>query len=95
MLIKEQWIKDCETIQELYFETPTQVAFVDEWTDDGEPNMEYVIGGIAYGTEIICGECGSIVDLEDVAALYIFGEWITISEDILGDDMCLTEGVNE
>lgn len=94
-MLKEQWIKDCEKIQNFEFDKPTQVAFVDEWTDDGEPNMEYVIGGIAYGTEIICGECGSVVDLEDVAALYIFGDWITISEEILGDDIGLTEGVNE
>ena len=94
-MLKEQWIKDCEKIQNFEFDKPTQVAFVDEWTDDGEPDMEYIIGGIAYGTEIICGECGSIVDLEDVAALYIFGDWITISEEILGDDIGLTEGVNE
>ena len=94
-MLQEQWIKDCEKIQNFEFDKPTQVAFVDEWTDDGEPDMEYVIGGIAYGTEIICGECGSIVDLEDVAALYIFGDWITISEEILGDDIGLTEGVKE
>lgn len=85
-MIKEQWIKDCEKIQNFEFDKPTQVAFVDEWTDDGEPDMECVIGGIAYGTEIVCGECGSVVDLDDLAALYIFGEWITISEDILGEE---------
>ena len=94
-MIKEQWIKDCETIQDMYFETPTQVAFVDEWTEDGEPDMEYVIGGVAFGSVIICGECGSVIDLEDAAALYIFGDWITISEEILGDDIGLTEGVKE
>lgn len=70
-MIKEQWIKDCEQIQNMYFETPTQVAFVDEWTDDGEPDMEYVIGGIAFGSIIICGECGSVIDLED-ARRYMF-----------------------
>ena len=85
-MLKKQWIKDCEKIQNLEFEKPTQVAFVDEWTDDGELDMEHVIGGIAYGTEIICGECGAILDLEDVAALYIFGEWITISEEIVGEE---------
>ena len=94
-MIKEQWIKDCEKIQDMYFETPTQIAFVDEWTEDGEPDMEYVIGGIAFGSVIICGECGSVIDLEDAAALYIFGDWITISEEILGDDIGLTEGVKE
>ena len=94
-MLKEQWIKDCEKIQNFQFETPTQVAFVDEWNHNGEPDMDKVIGGIAYGTEIICGECGSIVDLEDVAALYIFGDWMTISEEILGDDIGLVEGVNE
>lgn len=88
-MLKEQWIKDCEKIQDYHFDTPTQVAFVDEWNDNDEPDMDMVIGGIAYGTEIICGECGSIVDLEDVAALYIFGYWVTISEEILGDEQAL------
>lgn len=94
-MFKEQWIKDCEKIQNFHFEAPTQVAFVDEWNDNDEPDMDKVIGGIAYGTEIICGECGSIVDLEDVAALYIFGDWMTISEEILGDDIDLVEKVKE
>jgi hypothetical protein len=86
-MLKRQWIKDCEKIQDYYFEAPTQVAFVDEWNDNDEPDMEAVIGGIAYGNEIICGECGSIVDLEDVAALYIFSDWVTISEEILGEEV--------
>lgn len=90
-MLKEQWIKDCEKIQDYHFEEPAQVAFVDEWNDNDEPDMDKVIGGIAYGSEIICGECGSIVDLEDVAALYIFGYWVTISEEILGDDISLVE----
>ena len=88
MTKREQWIKDCEQIQNLDFDRPTQVAFVDEWTDDDVPNMDVVVGGIAYGTTIICGECGSIIDLEDVCALYIFDEWISISEDIIsGEDL--------
>ena len=86
-MLKRQWIKDCEKIQEYNFDTPTQVAFVDEWNDNDEPDMDMIIGGIAYGTEIICGECGSIVDLEDVAALYIFSDWVTISEEILGEEV--------
>ena len=94
-MLKEQWIKDCEKIQNLDFEAPTQVAFVDQWDDNGEPDMENVIGGIAYDTYIICGECGAIVDLEDVAALFIFNDWITISEEILGDDIDLIEKVEE
>lgn len=94
-MLKEQWIKDCEKIQGYHFEAPTQVAFVDEWNDNDEPDMDMVIGGIAYGNEIICGECGSIVDLEDVAALYIFNDWVTISEEILGDDINLVEKVEE
>lgn len=90
-MLKEQWIKDCEQIQTLDFEAPTQVAFVDEWNDNDEPNMDIIIGGIAYGTEIICGECGSIIDLEDVAALYIFDDWIPIGEAILGNDIDLVK----
>ena len=88
-MLKEQWIKDCEKIRDYHFEAPTQVAFVDEWKDNDEPDMDMVIGGIAYGNEIICGECGSIVDLEDVAALYIFGDWVAITEEILGDEQAL------
>ena len=87
-MLKEQWIKDCEKIQNFEFDKPTQVAFVDERTDDGEPDMEYVIGGIAYGTEIICGECGSIVDLEDVAALYIFDDIVIFLTGIMPANSC-------
>lgn len=41
------------------FKRPTQVAF---W----ESEQERYIGGIAYGTEIICGCCGGIVEVEEV-----------------------------
>ena len=47
-------------MNKLFYDHPTQVAFADlcnenEWT-----------GGIAYRDEIICGECGAVIELEDL-----------------------------
>ena len=43
--------------KKLCFEVPTQVAF---WEDN------HYIGGIAYGTEIICSCCGGVVEIAEV-----------------------------
>lgn len=43
----------------LSFDVPTQVAF---WSEEDER----YIGGIGYGTEIICGCCGGIVEISEV-----------------------------
>ena len=45
--------------RQTYFEVPTQVRFFEP--EDGD-----YIGGIAYCGEIICGCCGSAIDIEDL-----------------------------
>ena len=69
----------------MYFDKPTQVAFWDaegcQWS-----------GGIAYQDEIICGCCGSIIEIEEVfefapaevpLPIRPYEEWADISVDIL------------
>ena len=64
-----------------YFDRPTQVKFIESSDIVDEPHW---IGGIAFCHEIICGECGHIVDLDDVEEIEIL-PWISISEEIMGD----------
>lgn len=70
-----------------YFEVPTQVAF---WDEDGS----HYIGGIAYGTEIICGCCGGVVEIaevyefapEDVTPIVVYDDWEAFDDYIIGDN---------
>ena len=43
------------------FENPTQVKFLDFDSED-----LHWIGGIAYGSSIICGCCGGIFEIADI-----------------------------
>ena len=69
------------------FDEPTQVAF---WDVEGS----HWVGGIAYGTEIICGCCGGVVDIdeiyefapEDIDPIQIFEDWVDINAEIIGFD---------
>ena len=69
-----------------YFDEPTQVKFYDY------DNDRY-LGGIAYHDEIICGECGGIVEISDlfddapdgVEPIHIYDCWVDINEAIIGD----------
>lgn len=72
-----------------FFETPTQVKFL----DDAEDELKYK-GGIAYGDVIVCGCCGGVVEINDLleyfseqeAKLIIIPlEWTDISEAIIGE----------
>ena len=40
-------------------------------------NLEY-----AY---IICGCCGAVFEMDDIADLEIFDDWVNLSEEIIGD----------
>lgn len=73
------------------FDVPTQVAFY-----DAENNR--FIGGIGYGDEIICLECGATFEIDDyldeieetcpdVAFPIIVLPWVSIHESCLGDMM--------
>lgn len=69
---------------EFYFEMPTQVKFR-ETADRRLPNDFAFVGGIAYKDEIICGECGGIVKVNECEFIRIL-PWCTIGEEILGDE---------
>ena len=77
-----------EKIRYRKFENPTQVMF---WDTDGN----HWCGGIGYGTEIICGCCGGVVDIDEVYEfapeeiinpLMPFEHWVDISIEIIGFD---------
>ena len=69
-----------------HFDVPTQVAFWDY-------AQRRYIGGIAYGDEIICGCCGSIVEIAEVydfapsgvEPIVIYKNWVNFNEWIIGD----------
>ena len=74
-----------------YYETPTQVKFLDY------DNMEWC-GGIAYKNEIICLCCGGVVDIEDylencedclpnmdVNPIVPFSKWVNLSNECIGN----------
>ena len=73
-----------------YYDIPTQVKFFD--FDSEEP---YWIGGIAFQDVIICGCCGTIIEISDLyddAEETGLGEdpikilrWIDISDEIKGE----------
>ena len=62
-----------------FYEVPTQVKFL-EIAD--EPRW---FGGIAFEDKVICGECGGVVELDDIVDI-IELPWVSISEEILGDE---------
>lgn len=61
-----------------YYDIPTQVKFYDS------ENNEW-IGGIAYRDEIICGECGSIFELDEfeVDEVVEMDCWVDINAKIM------------
>ena len=83
--IEEDANSNVRTWEELYFETPTQVALWDE--------NQYV-GGIAYKDEIICGCCGGTVKIDeiiefapsDVKPIIDYHDWIPFDDEILADE---------
>ena len=65
-----------------FYEVPTQVKFIESADVVDEP---YWNSGIAYQDYVICGECGGIVDLEDIAEI-IELPWVDITDGIIGDE---------
>ena len=71
----------------LYFDIPTQVAF---W----EAEQKRYLAGIAYGTEIICGCCGGIIEItevyefapKDVKPIIIYDNWEPFDDFIIADN---------
>lgn len=71
-------------MQKTFFFKPTQVTVLH---DNGD-TMEF-LAGIAYNEEFICGGCGATIPLEEISEVYLYKNWIPISEEIAGD--CLRE----
>ena len=65
-----------------FYDKPTQVKFKEKPEVSDTPRW---IGGIAYGDQVICGECGAIVECHDIGEI-INLSWVDISEEILGDE---------
>ncbi len=77
-------IYDKEQLSEYaYFLRPSQ-AFA-EFDDDEEESV--IKGGIAYKDEFICGCCGSVYSFKDkwIKKLYVYKDWIDISDEIVGE----------
>ena len=64
-----------------FYDVPTQVKFIEnpDIVDDSR-----WIGGIAYQDYVICGECGGIIELEDISDI-IELPWVDITDGIGGD----------
>ena len=65
-----------------FYDVPTQVKFIENADIVDDPHW---IGGIAYQDYVICGECGGIIELEDIADIEEF-PWCDISNEIIGDE---------
>ena len=65
-----------------FYEVPTQVKFLESEDVVDEPRW---LGGIAFEDTVICGECGGVVELDDIADIVEL-PWVSISEEILGDE---------
>lgn len=61
-----------------FYNAPTQVKFIESADVVDDPHW---IGGIAYQDYVICGECGGIVDLEDIENIEEL-PWCNISDEI-------------
>lgn len=78
------------------FDKPTQVAF---W--DVDNNLW--CGGIAYGTEIICGCCGGVIDIDElyefapegIDPIKIYNDWVDINAEIIGFDNLSEENLDK
>ena len=65
----------------MYYDIPTQVRLTDVEGNE--------FGGIAWGDNIILGDCGKVYDITEL--IHLYGAkietlpWVDISEEILGD----------
>lgn len=64
-----------------FYDAPTQVKFIETTDATDDPRWN---GGIAYQDYVICGECGGIIDLEDIANIVEL-PWVDITDGIVGD----------
>lgn len=75
-----------------YFLVPAQAFAEFEEDDDGE---KVIKGGIVYKNEFICGCCGEVFSLKSkhcIKRLYVYEDWVDVSDEIVGesaDDLTL------
>ena len=70
-----------------YFLVPVQAFAEFEEDDDGE---KVIKGGIVYKNEFICGCCGEVFSFKSkhcIKRLYIYEDWIDISDEIVGESV--------
>ena len=66
------------------FLVPAQASAEFEEDDDGE---KVVKGGIVYKNEFICGCCGGVFSLKSkhcIKRLYVYNDWVDVSDQIAG-----------
>lgn len=69
---------------DIYFLAPLQAFAEFEEDDDGE---KVIKGGIVYKNEFICGCCGTVFSFKSencIKRLYIYENWVDISDEITG-----------
>lgn len=75
-----------------YFLVPAQAFAEFEEDDDGE---RVIKGGIVYRDEFICGCCGEAFSFKSkhcIKKLYVYEDWVDVSDEIVGesvDDLAL------
>ncbi len=75
-----------------YFLVPAQAFAEFEEDDDGE---RVINGGIVYRDEFICGCCGEAFSFKSkhcIKKLYVYEDWVDVSDEIVGesvDDLAL------
>jgi hypothetical protein len=78
-------------MEKTYFDRPAQVVFA----DPDNPG-EWLVG-IAYQDEVICACCGGVFRIDEViemthengvnCAIYVYPEWVDITNEIVGDEL--------
>ena len=64
-------------IKEMYFYRPVQVGY------NTDINNEDIFGGIAYCSEILNGDDGSVIPLDEIELLILYS-WMPIGEELIG-----------
>lgn len=68
-----------------YFLFPVQAFAEFEEDDDGE---KVIKGGIVYRDEFICGCCGEVFSFKSkhcIKRLYVYEDWVDVSDKITGE----------
>lgn len=80
----EIYDKEEQLNKDTYFLMPAQ-AFAEFDVDDEEDSV--IRGGIVYKDEFICGCCGVVFPFKSkcIKRLYVYENWIDVSNEITGE----------